>query len=197
MICSLNCTCNYFLFFLPEWYAFIGQQAPLGFPGSPYVINFKSSIPDSSGMELMNASIYSCGDTSLGCSCGDCPSSPVCSNIEPPSPQKKDACSVRIGSLKVDLMQYVSISLLGWLYIVLLVGLSSMLMTDTLLCLIWLCTYTWKLALWTICLFLCLRLILAGQLFWVLISNPIYYFGFFIFGLGFVPSYKRKEEACI
>lgn len=86
----------------PEWFAFIGQQADLGMPGSPYAINFKSR-PESSGMELMNVSIYSCGDTSLGCSCGDCPSSPVCSDYEPPSPQQKDACSISLGSVKVGI----------------------------------------------------------------------------------------------
>ncbi|XP_059647380.1 uncharacterized protein LOC132293774 isoform X2 [Cornus florida] len=89
-----------------EWFAFIGQQADLGVPGSPYAINFQPSIPESSGMELMNVSIYSCGDTSLGCSCGDCPSSPVCSSSEPPSPHKKDACLVKIGSFKVRCIEF-------------------------------------------------------------------------------------------
>ncbi|KAL5562347.1 hypothetical protein UlMin_032094 [Ulmus minor] len=83
-----------------EWFAFIGQQAPPGFPGSPFSINFKSS-PKSSQMEPMNVSVYSCADTSLGCSCGDCPLSPACSNIEPPSPPKDETCSIRIGPLKV------------------------------------------------------------------------------------------------
>lgn len=87
---------------LPEWFAFIGQKAPLGFPGSPYTIDFKLSIPESSRMELMNVSVYSCADTSLGCSCGDCPSSPACSNPEPPTPHKKDYCSIKIGHLKVN-----------------------------------------------------------------------------------------------
>lgn len=89
------------LIFFPEWFEFIGQKAPPGFPGSPYAIDFKSSVPDLSGMELMNVSAYSCGDTSLGCSCGDCPSSPQCSNSEPPSPPKKDQCSIDIGPVKV------------------------------------------------------------------------------------------------
>ncbi|XP_062086533.1 uncharacterized protein LOC133792637 isoform X2 [Humulus lupulus] len=84
-----------------EWFAFIGQKAPLGFPGSPYLINFKSSITKPHGMEPMNVSVYSCADTSLGCSCGDCPLSPACSNLEPPSPSKEDTCSIKIGPLKV------------------------------------------------------------------------------------------------
>lgn len=51
-------------------------------------------------MELMNLSVYSCADTSLGCSCGDCPSSPACSNPEPP-PHKKELCSITILSIEV------------------------------------------------------------------------------------------------
>ena len=70
-------------------------------PGSPYAIKFNSNVTESSGMNPMNVSIYSCGDISLGCSCGDCPSSPVCSNTAPPASHKASSCSVRIGSLKV------------------------------------------------------------------------------------------------
>ncbi|KAJ7967073.1 Niemann-Pick C1 protein-like [Quillaja saponaria] len=83
-----------------EWFAFIGQKTPPGSPGSPYYINFKTSVTDSSGVGLMNTSVYSCADTSLGCSCGDCPSSPMCSDFEPP-PHKKDPCLITIGSLKL------------------------------------------------------------------------------------------------
>ncbi|EOX97437.1 hypothetical protein QUC31_015707 [Theobroma cacao] len=102
-----------------EWFEFIGQKAPPGFPGSPYAIDFKSSVPDLSGMELMNVSAYSCGDTSLGCSCGDCPSSPQCSNSEPPSPPKKDQCSIDIGPVKVKCIEFA----LAIAYIVLVFGL--------------------------------------------------------------------------
>ncbi|XP_038721590.1 NPC intracellular cholesterol transporter 1-like isoform X2 [Tripterygium wilfordii] len=89
-----------------EWFAFIGQKAEPGFPGSPYAIKFRSSISESSAMEPMNTSIYSCGDTSLGCSCGDCPSSPACANSDPPSPPKKHSCSVRIGHLEVKCFEF-------------------------------------------------------------------------------------------
>ncbi|XP_058191781.1 NPC intracellular sterol transporter 1-related protein 1-like [Rhododendron vialii] len=89
-----------------EWFAFIGQQADLGLPGSPYAITFRSRFPESSRMELMNVSVYSCGDTSLGCSCGDCHASPVCSDLEPPSPHEKDPCSISIGSLKVKCVEF-------------------------------------------------------------------------------------------
>ncbi|XP_077219940.1 uncharacterized protein LOC143854074 isoform X2 [Tasmannia lanceolata] len=88
-----------------EWFAFIGRQAELGVPGSPYAINFRSKVPESYGMKPMNISVYSCGDTSLGCSCGDCPSSPACSDSAPPAPQDKGSCSIRIGSLKVKCIE--------------------------------------------------------------------------------------------
>ncbi|XP_039006972.1 NPC intracellular cholesterol transporter 1-like isoform X1 [Hibiscus syriacus] len=102
-----------------EWFEFIGQKAPPGFPGSPYAIDFKSTVPDLSGMRLMNVSTYSCGDTTLGCSCGDCPSSPQCSNSEPPSPPKKDHCSITIGPVKVRCIDFA----LAIAYIILVLGL--------------------------------------------------------------------------
>ncbi|PWA80102.1 patched family protein [Artemisia annua] len=83
-----------------EWFAFIGRKAVLNMPGSPYAINFRSDADESVGMKPMNVTAYSCGDTSLGCSCGDCPSAPVCSSSAPTQPHKKGSCSVRIGSLK-------------------------------------------------------------------------------------------------
>ncbi|KAL1827885.1 hypothetical protein ACET3Z_006297 [Daucus carota] len=83
-----------------EWFAFLGKRSDLGLPGSPYAINFRSSPPVLSGMEHMNVSTYSCGDTSFGCSCGDCPSSPACSYPEP-SPPKKEYCSLVIGFIQV------------------------------------------------------------------------------------------------
>ncbi|XP_050366394.1 uncharacterized protein LOC126784899 isoform X2 [Argentina anserina] len=88
-----------------EWFDFLGQKAPLGFPGSPYAIDFKLTVPKSSNMELMNVSVYSCADTSLGCSCGDCPSSPECSNSEPP-PHKKELCSINILSIEVKCLDF-------------------------------------------------------------------------------------------
>ncbi|KAL2512716.1 Patched family protein [Abeliophyllum distichum] len=87
-----------------EWYAFIGRKAGPDVPGSPYSINFLPAAPETSGMRPMNVSTYSCGDTSLGCSCGDCPSSPICSNSAP-SPHQKRSCSVRIGSLKAKCIE--------------------------------------------------------------------------------------------
>nr|AGV40493.1 hypothetical protein [Phaseolus vulgaris] len=97
-----------------EWFEFLGQKVPPGLPGSPYSILFKTATHDPSPMKLMNASVYSCNDTSLGCSCGDCPSSSVCSAPEP-SPPSKDPCAIRIGSLKVRCVDFS----LAILYIVL------------------------------------------------------------------------------
>lgn len=91
---------------MAEWYSFIGRRAGLGVPGSPYAINFLPVAPESTGMKPMNVSIYSCGDTSLGCSCGDCPLSGACSNSALPSTQEKGSCSVRMGSLNVRKIDY-------------------------------------------------------------------------------------------
>lgn len=89
---------------MTEWYAFLGRRAGLGVPGSPYAINFLPAAPESVGMKPMNVSTYSCGDTSLGCSCGDCPSSAACSSSGLPTPLKKGSCSVRIGSINVRIL---------------------------------------------------------------------------------------------
>ena len=72
----------------------------LNVPGSPYAINFTSIVPESSGMIPMNISAYSCSDTSLGCSCGDCPS-PTCSSSAAPSISKRSTCSFKMGSVEV------------------------------------------------------------------------------------------------
>ncbi|XP_010690227.2 uncharacterized protein LOC104903808 isoform X1 [Beta vulgaris subsp. vulgaris] len=89
-----------------EWFAFLGRKAGLGMPGSPYSIKFQTSAPESSEMVLMDVSTYSCNDTSLGCSCGDCPSSPVCSSLEPPHSQTKDSCSFRLGAIKMQCIDF-------------------------------------------------------------------------------------------
>ncbi|KAK9164931.1 hypothetical protein Scep_000122 [Stephania cephalantha] len=106
-----------------EWFAFIGREAEPGVPGSPYAINFRSSMPESSGMKPMNVSAYSCGDTSLGCSCGDCPSSPTCSGSAPPSPHKKHSCTIKMGSLKVKCIEF-SLAILYGIVVLLFFGWS-------------------------------------------------------------------------
>ncbi|CAN6463965.1 unnamed protein product [Victoria cruziana] len=88
-----------------DWFTFIGRRAEPGSAGSPYSMRFQSMASPESGVEPMNVSAFSCGDTSLGCSCGDCPSSPVCSQLEPPETHKKSSCTVQIGTLKVTCVQ--------------------------------------------------------------------------------------------
>ncbi|XP_022975981.1 Niemann-Pick C1 protein-like isoform X1 [Cucurbita maxima] len=105
-----------------EWFAFIGKRASPSMPGSPYAIGFPSTMSESSGMKHMNVSAYSCGDTSLGCSCGDCPSAPVCSSTATPVFHRKNSCSVRVGSLKVKCVDFalcilyiiIASAFLGW-----------------------------------------------------------------------------------
>ncbi|XP_038979789.1 NPC intracellular cholesterol transporter 1-like isoform X2 [Phoenix dactylifera] len=89
-----------------EWLAFLGHQANPNEPGSPYAIAFRLDLNDSSGMKPMNVTAYSCGDPSLGCSCGDCPYSSVCSESASPAPHEKQACAIRIGSLKVKCLDF-------------------------------------------------------------------------------------------
>lgn len=86
---------------LAEWFAFIGRKAAPNSPGSPYAIMFRPNATKSSGMKPMNVSAYSCSDTSLGCSCGDCPSSSVCSNSASTTINKANSCSIKVGSLTV------------------------------------------------------------------------------------------------
>lgn len=89
-----------------DWLAFIGRQANLNEPGSPYLITFGSDFSDSSGVKPLNSTIYSCGDPSLGCSCGDCPSSSVCAGSLLPQLNTETACSVKMGSLKAKCLDF-------------------------------------------------------------------------------------------
>ncbi|EFH67498.1 predicted protein [Arabidopsis lyrata subsp. lyrata] len=98
-----------------EWFAFIGQKAGVNVPGSPYGIAFLPTPPVSSGMRPMNVSTYSCGDESLGCSCGDCPSAATCSSKAEVPTQKKHSCSIKIGSLEAKCVDFI----LAIVYIVL------------------------------------------------------------------------------
>jgi len=79
----------------------MGKQAALDEIGSPYAIDFRSNISDSSAMKAMNVTVHSCGDPSLGCSCGDCPSSSICLESASPASQKRGSCTITMGSLEV------------------------------------------------------------------------------------------------
>ncbi|XP_002510680.3 NPC intracellular cholesterol transporter 1 isoform X1 [Ricinus communis] len=104
-----------------EWFAFIGRRAAPNLPGSPYAITFKSAAPASSGMKPMNVSTYSCGDVSLGCSCGDCPTAPICANTAPHSQHERASCSVRFGSLKAKCIDF-ALTILYILLVSMLLG---------------------------------------------------------------------------
>ncbi|KAF9683241.1 hypothetical protein SADUNF_Sadunf05G0192200 [Salix dunnii] len=98
-----------------EWYAFIGRRAPLDVPGSPYAMTFKPTAPVSSGMKPMNVSTYSCGDISLGCSCGDCPQSPVCANTALPPHHEGGSCAAKCVDVSLTILYIILISMfLGW-----------------------------------------------------------------------------------
>ncbi|KAL6652221.1 hypothetical protein ACP70R_011146 [Stipagrostis hirtigluma subsp. patula] len=89
-----------------DWLAFLGRQAKPNEPGSPYFITFRSDFSDSSGVKPLNSTIYSCGDPSLGCSCGDCPSSSVCTGSLLPQLNTETSCSVKMGSLKAKCLDF-------------------------------------------------------------------------------------------
>lgn len=88
-----------------EWLAFMGKQAGVGDVGSPYAIDFRSNISVLSGMKPMNVTVHACNDSLLGCSCGDCPSSAVCSESSQPAVKKKTSCSIKMGSLEVKCLE--------------------------------------------------------------------------------------------
>ncbi|XP_057728449.1 uncharacterized protein LOC130944243 isoform X2 [Arachis stenosperma] len=99
-----------------EWFSFLGRKAAPYSLGSPYAITFQPNPIKSSGMKPMNVSTYSCGDISLGCSCGDCPSSSVCSDSVSTTTHKRDSCTVKVGSLVVKCVDFI----LAVLYIILM-----------------------------------------------------------------------------
>uniref|UniRef100_A0ACD5V3Y1 Uncharacterized protein n=1 Tax=Avena sativa TaxID=4498 RepID=A0ACD5V3Y1_AVESA len=88
-----------------DWLAFMGRQANPNEPGSPYLITYRPDLSDSSGMKPLNATVYSCEDPSLGCSCGDCPSS-VCTGSLLSQSQTESSCSVKMGSLKAKCLDF-------------------------------------------------------------------------------------------
>ncbi|XP_020589386.1 Niemann-Pick C1 protein-like isoform X2 [Phalaenopsis equestris] len=89
-----------------DFLSFLGRQAALNSPGSPYKIDFKTNAPLSSGMKPLNSTIYSCGDSLLGCSCGDCSSSSTCSDSAPPALLEKSSCKISMGSVRVKCIDF-------------------------------------------------------------------------------------------
>lgn len=84
------------------WFNFIGREADMFEPGSPFSIHFTSAADSSSLIEPLNLSVVPCWDTSLSCSCGDCPSASLCGDITPtPSGDSDDYCTVQAGSFQV------------------------------------------------------------------------------------------------
>ena len=71
-------------------------------PGSPFAIQFTSFVENSSSMEPLNVSVHPCWDTSLSCSCGDCPSANSCADvIPPPSHDDNGFCKLQVGRAQV------------------------------------------------------------------------------------------------
>ena len=66
-----------------QWVDFLGLLKDKRVPpqGSPFQINFPpvDQIPDE--MEEMNGTMASCGEGTLACSCGDCPSGSTCKPV--------------------------------------------------------------------------------------------------------------------
>ncbi|XP_078448414.1 uncharacterized protein LOC144716987 isoform X2 [Wolffia australiana] len=89
-----------------DWLAFIGRRSDPGDIGSPFAINFRFTVPDGSPAKPMNAHAYSCSDSSLGCSCGDCPSAAVCSDQIPSTPLSKGTCHIKMGYFKVNCLNF-------------------------------------------------------------------------------------------
>lgn len=86
-----------------EWFAFMGREAGLYEPGSPFLINFRTDDKEGSPMIPLNTPIAPCYDSSLGCSCGDCPVASTCAEPAPPAPPKSKGCSVNIAGHQVKI----------------------------------------------------------------------------------------------
>eukprot|EP00250_Pteridium_aquilinum_P011541 c20139_g1_i1 orf=465-4397(-) len=85
-----------------EWFTFIGTKAELYQPGSPFAIQYTSVADNSSLIEPLNVSVVPCWDTTLSCSCGDCPTASFCENITPsPSHEMEDYCTLHVGFFQV------------------------------------------------------------------------------------------------
>eukprot|EP00899_Mesostigma_viride_P026866 jgi/Mesvir1/7364/Mv19167-RA.1 len=90
-----------------EWASFMGAKRPLGEEGSPYTINFpdEADLPEGSGIRPLDLDMHTCGDPSLTCSCGDCPSAPGCAPGPGPGPLPVAGgggfCTVRVWGVEM------------------------------------------------------------------------------------------------
>ncbi|KAL6768530.1 SSD3 [Auxenochlorella protothecoides x Auxenochlorella symbiontica] len=79
-----------------EWLDFIGTVKDARFPptGSPFQMDFPplGELPER--MRALNASLASCCEGPLACSCGDCPGAKGCKPPPPPPPAEHSRCSV-------------------------------------------------------------------------------------------------------
>lgn len=84
------------------WFSFIGRKAELFEPGSPFAIHFNSTNDSPPPMQPLNVSVVPCWDTSLSCSCGDCPAAAFCGDATPPSSRDSDEkCILHAGFIQV------------------------------------------------------------------------------------------------
>ncbi|KAL2621017.1 hypothetical protein R1flu_001222 [Riccia fluitans] len=104
-----------------DWLSFMGHRAGPYEPGSPYQITYKTSGGEDKGMQPLNISVAPCWDSSLGCSCGDCPAANSCAEPLPPSEDKKEGCNVKIGPLQIGCLSLG----MGILYVIILFGIIT------------------------------------------------------------------------
>ncbi|OAE25593.1 hypothetical protein AXG93_2982s1140 [Marchantia polymorpha subsp. ruderalis] len=102
-----------------DWLSFMGHRAGSYEAGSPYQINYKTNAVGD--IRPLNTSVTPCWDSSLSCSCGDCPSATSCAEPLPPSDNKDEGCHVTLGSLQIGCLNLG----MGILYVVILLGIVA------------------------------------------------------------------------
>lgn len=73
-------------------------------------------------MEPVDIPVAACDDSSLGCSCGDCPGASICADISPPPPPPSEGCFVKIADYQVSCLKvtmlilyiFVLFAIFGW-----------------------------------------------------------------------------------
>ncbi|KAJ7299954.1 hypothetical protein O6H91_Y105400 [Diphasiastrum complanatum] len=103
-----------------EWFSFIGAKAGLYAPGSPFAIRFRTSAPKLSSIRPLNTTMVPCWDSSLSCSCGDCPTAKYCSQAPPTPTNHTSVCAVHIGGNQIRCIDLA----MGVIYVMLLLGIA-------------------------------------------------------------------------